>query len=1562
MVETPAPVKPRARRRWLKIALGLAVGVFGLLCVVAGALAAAAAWLVTDDGNDFVRAKVESFGTDALESGALTIGRLKADYIRGLMLEDIALSDAAGRPVIAVERLRLDWNPMAAMGGTLPIHSLRIASPRLDVRVDGEGVNDFTRLFGASEETSDAPGEPFGGLPVAIDLETLELRDGALAWRTPDGAWALEGMNLTLSAEGEGRVIEIPDLLLQAGLTEPAVMPLTLSGGAAYVEGDVALEKLALKVGESRLGVGGRVGAVEVDPAMDLKIVLPALETDDLEALFGDLGLSGALGAELSLTGPLSELSLGGHLDIPEGRVDVAVGGDFAAEVPTWSLSLQPRRLKVGSLVDAVTEPVALVGSIDFEGEGFSWPDQLDARGGIRLHAPVVWGYDFEAMAVDLAVSGGRVGVTGLRVVAPWGVATGDGSVTESGAEMDVELVLGDLAGLAALDVHGLGGRGRLEGHASVDWSGEVVDTLFRGRLDADDLELWGGAVITEADVLIDELRVDGAGTHVLGSMEAHSITASAAHVAQLTGDIEVTVDTDGTVHWDLKPIISDLTVAEVPLAGEAVGEIKGQMAKGGQPIGRTSLLLNDLLPSYYKWGEGVLTADLNGDDVDVCFSVKEWREAKPLHPFQDGAAAWCSPIPDPEGGRDVVLFLGGMNMVTGIPSVEQILFAPDDQTRWATRQGVELILGEGIEVRARGRQGPVGDIASSGLHLESEAGSLSVAGHFDPAGRLDAGLIVRDFDLGWLARTLPMVAKDWGGHVTLHLGLAGTGRAPEVTAEVDLKGVTIPGQLANLYGKLSARTEGRQLVVRQGSLGRESWPLLAISGALPLDLNMEAPGFNIDEPIDLEVFLAPTSTKWIEEVVPAAGDLPEGQASAALRITGTPLAPEVELSASARLPAGARWVRVNGEVEIAGEELSIRLMGEDSGGVRLLEATGDLKTGLPAVLDAALAGGPEVDTADPAVWVKEMDIRVVPTQAPLATLSAFAGADALITGHLAGGLAIRGTPAEPEIHAGFLIPDGQLGDVPLRLPTFSLTPRLKGYELKGRLEFPTGAITANAYIPLTLSADMDVDAQLAREGFLAHVNMEGEGIPLELLSAFDPGIRGAEGFLRLEGEVEGSLAAPGLDLELSLEGGAFDYAPLGVHFGGLAMRTELRDDRIRMRSLELDTIPMDAVNQKNPLALITDELTSLTGNEAGHISGALSVGLADWTPTRIEGELKTTGAWVSATRKQSLQLTGDVAVSGDWPKLALTGDITTDTAQLVMGESDFLGSQSLELDSRIRVVRDQDVEPPPPPPDIPPFYHPWDINIALDLAQRAMIDVAVPMAADYGQVSAALSTTKLEARLDGTLDIHMRGDDLELSGELETMRGAVEVFAKEFTLDEGLIQFTGADYADPTLDIGATFRSPQYGDITVAIDGSPSEMELDFDSSEGYDEMDIASILLLGMPASELSQSQGGAGGNLVGAAIAMMGSAASDVGAMGNLDMLEVEGSDDALIGGVKAGRALSDKLFLIVGFDFEAEEDENTTEATIEWLISRQVFAEFVTGDAGESSADLYMRWRF
>ena len=59
-------------------------------------------------------------------------------------------------------------------------------------------------------------------------------------------------------------------------------------------------------------------------------------------------------------------------------------------------------------------------------------------------------------------------------------------------------------------------------------------------------------------------------------------------------------------------------------------------------------------------------------------------------------------------------------------------------------------------------------------------------------------------------------------------------------------------------------------------------------------------------------------------------------------------------------------------------------------------------------------------------------------------------------------------------------------------------------------------------------------------------------------------------------------------------------------------------------------------------------------------------------------------------------------------------------------------------------------------------------------------------------------------------------------------------------------------------------------------------------------------------------------------------------------------------------RVGKTLSDTMFLSYMKRYGAEEGENNNEVTLEWLVLKRVYVEFVTGDANNTEANVYYRW--
>ena len=105
------------------------------------------------------------------------------------------------------------------------------------------------------------------------------------------------------------------------------------------------------------------------------------------------------------------------------------------------------------------------------------------------------------------------------------------------------------------------------------------------------------------------------------------------------------------------------------------------------------------------------------------------------------------------------------------------------------------------------------------------------------------------------------------------------------------------------------------------------------------------------------------------------------------------------------------------------------------------------------------------------------------------------------------------------------------------------------------------------------------------------------------------------------------------------------------------------------------------------------------------------------------------------------------------------------------------------------------------------------------------------------------------------------------------------------------------------------------------------------------------------------MSEGESGAGSILLSTALASLSGQVSR--ALGGSLVDEVDWDPDS---GVRVGKAIGDSLFLTYDLNSNPEDDDNINQLTLEWIISPRTYAEFMTGDMAQSSADLYWRWLF
>ncbi|MCK6521330.1 translocation/assembly module TamB domain-containing protein [Myxococcota bacterium] len=1592
MSAAAVPAAPPPRRRWVK--RGLAVLLGAPLALVGGAVL----YLRTPAGNELIRTQVEELVTGTMGEGKLTIGQLSTDLFTRLELGEVKLVDGAGREVVALDSVQAKiglWPLLKRRA--IEVKSLDLDGARIDLQADDAGVLDLSRMFPSDP---DAPDEPWAGLPIELIVEAVRLQDVSVAYDDGVSRYEVAPIRLSLAGRAVHKRVQLTELTLDAELLAPAAGPLSLAGRLIWDDGDLDLSALRVAVAGSTLDLSGEADdLLGDDPKVDVVVNATRLDADALESLTGDLGLSGVLGASLQAEGPLSSLTVKGDVAAPVGGAKLDVVLNVLDPRLPWSGVVTAQGLDVGSLVDAVTEPTVLTAEVRGAGAGVSWPDDLTAEATVSLADAVAWGYAVPKATATVSLKDGRASLTGVRYETDWGIATGRGWIGETSLDLDLDLNIWRLSGLAEVDVTDLAGDARGSGRLRVDWSADDAEVDFDGALQGRALAYAQDVAMgawSSPDVVV---RYDGSGTHVEGTLDAEGVSSSGVEVALLSGPYIVDVYPDGAVEVAVEPHGEGLAY-DALMVNTLDGLVELRYVEERLELSGTFGLSGAAYPPVS--GElGTMALGISGDALTIDLRLRD-------------------------GETPALIAVGGGDLKTNIWAFEQIYVADLGGVAWTSSRTARFTLTDG-------------GVKDADLALQSDAGSLGLTGAIGTTGPVDGTLSAKGVSLAWAAALAPETLAGWTGLVDLDLRLTGDAAAPTMTARGGVKGLGVPDQVAGVNARLDATSEGDTLRLNVQVADREG-TLLTLDGALPVTLNLASPALVPEGQTEGRLALLPAGFARLSRAIPALGELPEGRGSAELRWEGTPLNPVTELRAGLHVPTGEtkEWLRLDLNVNQDGDTLTTRAEVYERG-QRRVELDGEAEAAVGAFTRALFADGPAVDTSDLDAMVPSFSARVVPVRVPTEALGLFVELPDDLSGFLSGGLVVSGRPSSPSVEGALLLIEGALGELQISPAIMSLSPVDGGYDLlitagftDPNLPAEEGAtdVTIAGFVPFVLDAasGFDMDAQLAREGL--NLSVTGSGLPVAALRALDPAILRGRGALAVSGVVTGSVTAPEPDLSLRLDGGSLVYRDLKLDVQEIGLDAQLTADALTLHEARARIFPADdgATGAATALLAAGDRPAS-EGCAAGLTRPDPTTGVARKSPVPLEspltpGEVFAAGTvalenlspalfdlqvcgnkvWVSATRDERIQVTTDLGLTGPYPDLRLRGFLRSDTMSLRFDESDFFEAGALQLDPALVVMRGlaEDGEPVSvsgegsaaageggeaaedslsqlvgeevvaaavttvAPTAEPSFYELWDIQLNVDLNRQAFLEVTLPMLDAYDALG--LSTITLQnSQLDGVLDVRMFGEDIDATGEVTILRGEVLMMNKSFGLQDGLIVFSGQPIDNPNIEIVAVHKTQSHGDISVNVSQSAEAPNVSFSSDEGYSITSILSILLTGQSVEDLGATGAGAmqqiGTFLSSQAGGVLSSKASSASKTSLIDSLSFGSLEDQLLSDIKVGTSVGDRGFLELQWNLGASADENggsQTEISFEYAFTRRLEGEIHIGN--DRSADLYYTIRF
>jgi autotransporter translocation and assembly factor TamB len=232
------------------------------------------------------------------------------------------------------------------------------------------------------------------------------------------------------------------------------------------------------------------------------------------------------------------------------------------------------------------------------------------------------------------------------------------------------------------------------------------------------------------------------------------------------------------------------------------------------------------------------------------------------------------------------------------------------------------------------------------------------------------------------------------------------------------------------------------------------------------------------------------------------------------------------------------------------------------------------------------------------------------------------------------------------------------------------------------------------------------------------------------------------------------------------------------------------------------------------------------------------------------------------------------------------------------------------------------------------------------------------------------LRSPDMQMEVYGNLDIIKNSSFFELFGTLGIQRGFYTLYGKKLIIDEGEFTFTGGETFDPLLNLKANyiFRTAEKEKKTLALIVSQrlSDPEIEFQlDNEAIPEADAMAYMLFGQPFEQLNH------GNQQGISDAMSSRLLSNlvttqlsktIGKTLNLDMIEIDASDNWQNSTFMVGKYITNDLFVTYQRSFgQSDENDITPETiTLEYEITRRLSLRLLHGKITDSGVDLILKF--
>lgn len=792
-----------------------------------------------------------------------------------------------------------------------------------------------------------------------------------------------------------------------------------------------------------------------------------------------------------------------------------------------------------------------------------------------------------------------------------------------------------------------------------------------------------------------------------------------------------------------------------------------------------------------------------------------------------------------------------------------------------------------GLGIRTASIQG---NVAGETAHLDKAHVETSV-GTIDASGDIAAG------DKGTSTLQYDATLTDLGrlGHLA-NVDVAGTGR---LVGKVQGNGQSLETQ-----GTLSASH------LKYGT----SVSATALNGQYDVRIpNLDVRGSRVGA--DLTAAFVEAGGRQIREVV-AKGTYAPGEAT--LDATASDQTRTVAAKAKATFSGDARDIDL--------QELSLR-----SGNVAWTTAPAQPAhvhyDGRQFTLERlALVNGDQRIEASGTVAVTGADAAASPgtltvqaNNVDLSTLDDLTVGDRGLGGRLNVDATLTGSLDEPHAKVRGDVQNGAFRNVPFQalIATVDYSPAGARVDAKLR-QSDAASLTVQGSVPVA-----ELRGQPAPAGALPlDLRVESSPIDLGLVQGFTTAVRNVSGTAAANVHVTGSIQAPRMDGDLSVQNGVFTVDPLGTTFNQLNAHVAFAGDHVRvdrLRVLDDGGDPLD-----------------VTG---GIVLKGEQVGRVDLTAMADHFRLM-------SGKLADLQVNVNLHIVGEPLTPSIEGSVEVQQGRLEIDrilENLQVGLYSTEPQGTDQAAAENAADASP----TSSLPGPLALNVTLRVPDDLVIRGNNVRLGGRG-----MSLGNVNVTLGGELHAQKpAGGEARITGDIHTIRGFYELEGRRFDVArDGKVTFNGPDPTDPALNITAT-RDISGVDAAVHVQGTVQRPTVALSSTPPLDQADVLSLIVFNRPINELGQGEQASlaqtAQSLVGGAVA--GPLAESLRSALNVDLLDIQAVSSEGSPSVTIGNQISERVFLQFRQLFGSAA---TTEVVLDYELSDHFRLESAFTEGGSS----------